>query len=253
MKIHTLLITTFAIASLSAQDKPSSKEAAGEEIPEAPANLSVCYEDFSLPLAMAAALQREHLSGGALYTKLLAAVGKDGVRQETFALVRGKSGQKSTTENISEDIYPAEYQPGQVSDAVTTSAPGISPDAKPQGAAADGPVGLARVPATPTAFETRNAGFTLEVEPTLSEDGLIADLRLVPEHITLVGQSTAGMEFSTTEMPIFETQRMNLSVTVRINEPYLLGTVNRPPGSKQDQDGGARVWFAFATVKAPKS
>lgn len=261
MKIHTLLITTLAIASLGAQEAPADPyaknqaEPAAKEAPSDSSNISVCYEDFSLPLAMAAAMQREQLSDAALYAKLVAAVGKDAVRQETFSLLRTISGQKATVENITEQIYPTEFESPQISNAVTTGVPetdkeGNEVPAKPQ--PMPGPVAIARTPAMPSAFETRNTGFTLEIEPTLSDDGKEVDLRLVPDHVTLVGQSTAGQEFSTTEMPIFESQRINTAAKVKIGEPYLLGTLSRPPGSEQEEDSANRVWFGFVTAKIAK-
>ncbi len=78
------------------------------------------------------------------------------------------------------------------------------------------------------------------------------DLRLFPEHVTLVGQSTAGQEFSTTEMPIFECQRISTTAKVKIGEPHLLGTLSRPPGSEQEEDSANRVWFGFVTAKIAK-
>jgi hypothetical protein len=261
MKIHTLLITTLAVATLGAQEKPADPyakdkaEPAAQEAPSVSTNVSVCYEDFSLPLAMAAAMQREQLTDAALYAKLVAAVGKDTVRQETFSMLRAISGQKATVENITEQIYPTEYQSPQVSNAVTTGVTGTDKDGKEIPANAlpvPGPVAIARTPAMPSAFETRNTGFTLEIEPTLSDNGKEVDLRLVPDHVTLVGQSTAGQEFSTTEMPIFESQRINTTAKVKIGEPYLLGTLSRPPGSEQEEDSANRVWFGFVTAKIAK-
>ncbi len=90
------------------------------------------------------------------------------------------------------------------------------------------------------------------MEPTLSENGKVVDLRVVPEHVTMVGRSTWGQEISTTEMPIFECQRLSHAAIVPINQPFLLGTVNRPPVSSVDPDSANRVWFAFVTVTLAK-
>lgn len=261
MKLHTLLVTTFAIASLSAQKTGADPYVNNPKAPveqpatEGPVNLSVCYEDFSLPLSLAATLQREGPTDPVLYAKILAALGKDTVRQETFLVLGGKSGQKVNNESITEMIYPTEFEPPRVSNAVSTGVTGLNKEGKEIQAPiapVPGPVGIARIPATPSAFETRNTGFTFEMEATLSDDLRMADLRLVPEHVTLVGHSKAGQEFSTTEMPIFESQRVNTSITTKVNEPFLLGTVSRPPVSKQDPDSANRVWFAFVTVTLVK-
>ena len=42
-------------------------------------------------------------------------------------------------------------------------------------------------PTTPTAFETRNTGVTLEVEPVVGPDGITIDLNLVPQVVEFEG------------------------------------------------------------------
>ncbi len=107
-------------------------------------------------------------------------------------------------------------------------------------------------PATGTAFETRNVGVTVEAEVVLSEDLKFADVRIMPEHVADVERSTWGQGVSTLEMLTFETQRLSTGATVRIGEPFLLGTLNRPPVSKVDPDSANGVWFAFVTVDISK-
>lgn len=267
MKIHSLLISTLAIAIAHAQEKPAdpfreapSGEPAALEASE-PKNISICYETFSLPLALAAKLQREQLVDSELYTRLVAAVEKQTARQETFTVLRAKSGQKATTESISEQIYPTEFEPAEIPNSVGVS---ITP---PSGTEASAPVldteklknaanpavlnGL-KTSAAPKAFDTRNTGVTLEIEPTLGNDQRTLDLRLVPEHVALVDRSAWGQGVSTAEMPLFETQRVNTSATVQINQPFLLSTISRPPVSKIDPDSANRVWFAFVTATLAK-
>lgn len=248
MKIQSILFSVFSLAVLQAQE-------AG------PKNISVCYETFSLPLAMAAKLQREQLADPELYERLVAAVEKETVRQETLTLLRCRSSQKATTESISEQIYPTEYEAAGVPGSVTVSAtpstakdgPAPVPDAE-KGKNATDPTTFdgVRTPATPSAFDTRNTGVTLEFEPTLSDDEKLVDLRIVPEHNTMVGRSSYGQGVSITEMPVFETQRSNTAAAVRVNQPFLLSTMNRPPVSKVDPDSANRVWFAFVTVSLAK-
>lgn len=258
MKLQTLLATTILIASLHGQEKQADPYRTPAAAPDGvrdtgPVNMSVCYEVFSLPLAMAAKFQREQLADSALYAKVTSEIGKESVRQEALLVVRARSGQKATTENISEQIYPIEYAPAQTPNSVSASvtsndAAGSKPDGAPQLKPVDG----VRTPSSPKSFETRNTGTTLEVEPTCSEDLTVVDLRLVPEHLTLVGRSTWGQEFSAAEMPEFECQRINTAATTRINQPFLLGTISRPPVSKADPDSANRVWFAFVTVTLAK-
>lgn len=274
MKTKTLIIASFLIASLHAQEKPADpyrppseaapeidpveytrdpftlSEAERKELEELsrPTNISICYEAFSLPLAMAAELQREQLADPALYAKMVAGLGDKSIRQEIMQVIRAKSGQKALTESVSEHIYATEYEPGKISNSGADTPEEPKADAKPGTEMA----GVASLPAVPTSFETRNLGNTLEVEPTMDEDQKFVDLRLFPEQVTLVGRTTQGQGFSTVEMPEFEKNSINTRATMRINQPFLLGTNSRPPVSKVDPDSANRVWFAFVTVTLVK-
>lgn len=248
MKISSILFSAFFLGGLHAQEA-------------VPKNISVCYETFSLPLAMAAGLQREQLADPELYERLTAAVAKDTVRQETLTVMRCLSSRSSTDESISEQIYPTEFVPARSPDPVTASATSSSAKGG-QGPVPDSgkariaenpsvPDGLT-VPAVPKAFDTRNTGATLEMEPTLSDDEKFVHLRIVPEHVTAVGRTSFGQGIAATETPVFEAQRTNTAVTLRVNRPFLLSTMNRPPVSQVDPGSADRVWFAFITATLSK-
>jgi len=71
---------------------------------------------------------------------------------------------------------------------------------------------------TPTAFETRNTGVTLDVEALLESDGTV-ELRLSPEIVTQLRLET-WMEHvdqwgdGSMRMPIFETWRFKTSINL---------------------------------------
>lgn len=273
MKLQTILITTLAISSLHAQNRAAGVDPFGSKGGNAPSkdsteavssrnrNISLCYEAFSLPLATAANYQREQLSDSELYARLTEAVEKKTAIQETFAIVRTRSGERCTTEGISEIIYATEFDPPKLPEQVGVAlSPKIEkdvPTSLPDPSKLDealpfsGISGL-RTPATPTAFETRNTGVTVEAEMTLSEDGREVSLLIAPEHVSQVGTISWGQELSICEMPVFEAQKLSASGAVRINQPFLLGTANRPPNSKLNPDSASRVWFAYITVTLPK-
>ena len=260
MKLKTLLATGLTIISLHGQEPPTdpfrTPKTVNAPARSEPANISICYEAFSLPLAMAAKLQRQQLGDSELYKQLVAAVEKNTARQETFVMLRAKSGQKATTESVSETIYPTDFEPPKLpgSTGVATTPPDVKNQPTPA-PAAQNPSGTPipfgsysnPFPATPCAFETRNVGSTLEIEPTLGWDDKVLDVRLVPEIVTLVGRSSWGQGLSTTEMPTFESQRLNMAFSAQVNQPFLLGTISRPPVSTVDPDSANRVWFAFVT------
>ena len=123
MKLQSLAITILTIVTLHAQDTPADpfrepKIGPGGIPDTIPKNASVCYETFSLPLAMAAKLQRESPGDADLYTRIVAAVEKNTARQESFTVLRCKSGQRAISESISEQLSPVEYEPPNLPNSV---------------------------------------------------------------------------------------------------------------------------------------
>lgn len=126
--------------------------------------------------------------------------------------VMARSGQRAKVESIDEYIYPTEYDPPSVPNEVTLS----------DGAAAP----ISGV--TPTAFETRNLGVTLEVDPVLNAEESAIDLNLAPERVELAGFTEWSSEkidelFKTTQ-PTFHTMKTTTQVTVPDGGYVLLGT-----------------------------
>ena len=243
-----LLIASLLIANLHAQEKIVSDpfsvgdpKAESEPEERGPVNISICYEAFSLPLAMAADLQRQKLSDPALYAKLISELGKESVRQEVLQIVRTRSGQRCTSQSISEHIYPVEYkQPATIDNNKDAAKPNSEPATVGGGVYA-------------TAWETRDVGNTLEMEPHLSEDSPIMDLRILPQLVTLAGYSNWETPGSPgVKMPNFEKQSVDTTVIVMVDKPFLLGTSSRPPSSKVDSDSANRIWFAFVTATLAK-
>lgn len=237
-----------------APKKDGSPVTAAAQSPSEPKNISICYEVFSVPLAMAAKLQRSQPTDPDLYAKLTSSVEKNEATQETFVVIRVKSGQKSSCESIQEMIYATEYNSAQMPNSVTQAEKKKREEENKDKA---GPVvaGAATgwiAPATPSAFETRNVGFTLDVAPTLDADDKLMDLLLAPEHVVLAGRSKWGQGLSEAEMPEFESQRIKTSVVVWIDRPFFLGTMNPPPMSKANPDSAKRVWLAFVTATISK-
>ena len=83
-------------------------------------------------------------------------------------------------------------------------------------------------PANPTAFETRNVGYTLEVDPVLGADGNVVDLNLAPEVVMADENSKHGAKLgeleSSFEMPRFMATKLTTQVQVRVGDYSFLGT-----------------------------
>lgn len=157
---------------------------------------------------------------------------KKGTDLMTAPSVTAKSGQKATIEIIREFIYPTEYEPPQLPNSVGqgngNNGGGIGGIAGGGGGGGSFPV----TPATPTAFDTRNTGVTLEIEPTIGENDFVIDLRFVPEIVEFEGFINYGSPIQSPgtdalgnpvtsvitenriEMPVFSARRVNTALTI---------------------------------------
>jgi Flp pilus assembly secretin CpaC len=129
------------------------------------------------------------------------------------------SGQRAIAENIQEIRYATEFQPSSVEINLTDK----------EGAITKQPSKVEGIdhPVTPTSFETRNAGATLEVEPVInSVDGTIA-LNLSVQHVRLRGMRKTVVETgaikSVVEQPDFVTNKTQTSVTLKNGQHLFLG------------------------------
>jgi hypothetical protein len=88
---------------------------------------------------------------------------------------------------------------------------------------------------TPTSFETRNCGSTLEFHPfAVSPDGALIQLFLVPQSVRLdrmiqfVGAPDALGTIGFAQQPYFVTARTQTSLTIRSGKPILLSSHPQP-------------------------
>lgn len=145
------------------------------------------------------------------------------------------SGQKATTESIKEFIYATEYEPAEMPNNVQTGAAGDK--AAPVEGLATGP--------TPSAWDTRNTGSTLEVEPTAAADGKSVSLRFVPEIVYHLGEHVWSewrdlRGNADIKMPMFYTLRINSAVTTLAGQPLLVAALS-PKGQDGNPDRTRKV------------
>lgn len=142
-------------------------------------------------------------------------------------MTTARSGQKATTESVHEMIYPIEYDaPEQVVDNVPEN---DKPQPPPQ------KVG----PPIPVAWETRNLGSTLEIEPTIGENDKIIDLRLLPTLVYHSGdrvwhEETKDKDTHKIVQPDFYKIQFDTSATLITGQPFLISAV-----SPKDEKGNA--------------
>ena len=161
--------------------------------------------------------------GSAMHAKALELCKSGGAKILETSVVVGRTGQRATLESIREFIYPTEYEPtcrGLFGPELEISQrPTLRPNEF-------------------TAFEIRNTGVTLGVEPTIGDDDRFIELRFVPEIISLTGFDNWmdhvdkwGSDSYLT--PRFETWRVNTSVTLRDGQFEMVSVIspkpNKPP------------------------
>lgn len=158
--------------------------------------------------------------------------------------VTTKSGRKAVVKVVREFPYPTEFDPPQVPE---------SEEGTIDGGSSTGIVLTSGIvtPATPVAFETRNLGVTLEVEPIIGPDNYTIDLNLSPEVVEFdgfinygspvfgpttfldptalggIGITEAEITPNTINQPIFQTRKVTTSVTIWDGQTVALGGLIR--------------------------
>ena len=164
---------------------------------------------------------------------------KKGVDLMSAPKVTTKSGRKAIVRVVREFPYPTEFNPPE-------------PPPPPQGTGSTivlvpgsfTSLGIV-TPSTPTAFETRNLGVTLEVEPIIGPDGYTIDLNLSPEVVEFDGFINYGSPIlgplfvapatitsqvltpNVINQPIFSTRKVTTSVSIWDGQTVALGGLVR--------------------------
>ena len=170
---------------------------------------------------------------------------KKGVDLLSSPRVTTKSGQRAVIEIIREFKYPTEFDPPQIPQQIgsqITGGGGLLGTGLGGSSTNSFPV----TPTTPTAFEVRNTGVTLEVEPVVGPDGYTIDLNLVPQVVEFEGFINYGSPIQTTatnnitgvsrtlvltantiNQPIFSTRKVTTSVSVFDGSTVVIGGLMR--------------------------
>jgi hypothetical protein len=157
-----------------------------------------------------------------------------------------RSGEKALSESISEYIYPTAYERAQVPNSVSISVNGVTATA--EDGKTTSPLELAKLiaPPTPTSFETRNCGSTLEIEPTLGGDDKTIDLRFAPDCVWHTGDTYYMEEkdslgnVTKIQMPLIYSVRTTTALTLKDGQ-YQMPCVLTPKDVKGNGDPSRKV------------
>ena len=143
--------------------------------------------------------------------------------------LKGEAGRTLVSESVEELRYATEFDPPQLPQDV--------PKEKIAEVLKNWPV----VGITPTTFETRNVGATLELNATVSDDGDWISAEVTPQHVRLLrfakydaGTMPSGEHLSV-EQPQFLTLANRLKMHLRAGQRVLVG-VHKLPGDESKME-----------------
>ncbi len=183
--------------------------------------------------------------------------------------LRSRSGQRAKSESIRETIYPTEYDPPEIPNTLGVVPNPVRVKVKPgeTGASAHAvlpPVAAAdssgsnpeilMTSATPTAFETRNVGTTVEVDAVLLDGGELATISMAPELISFEGRDfyirpeSKNVPWGVDHilMPLFYTMRTSLQLKAQPGNYNLVGMFTPPNKPKKKVIGLLKMDLIFA-------
>ncbi|MDD5350001.1 MAG: type II and III secretion system protein [Chthoniobacteraceae bacterium] len=146
---------------------------------------------------------------------------KKGVDLLSSPRVTCKSGQEAEISIVREFKYPTEYNPPQVPTSGSSTM-------------------IAVTPTTPTAFDVKQTGVLLHVQPTVGADGSTIDLQLEPQVVEFEGFINYGTPIygsngvtssiltdNVINQPIFSTRKVRTNVSVWDGQTVMLGGLMR--------------------------
>ncbi len=170
---------------------------------------------------------------------------KKGVDLLSAPRVTTKPGQQAVIEIIREFRYPTEFEQPQIPQNFggnnNNGGGGLAGLLGGGGGGGSFPV----TPTTPTAFEVKNTGVTLQVEPQIGPDGYSIDMNLAPQVVEFEGFINYGSPIQSTStnalgqsvvnvitpnvinQPIFATRKVTTNVTVFDGATVVLGGLVR--------------------------
>lgn len=228
---------TLVFATLQVVTLPSAKAAAAA----GKGNLVLTARVISLDRMKGWELLKKHaMEGGACLAALKPLLASKEATLEHIATINTQSSVRALHESGLLYTYGTEFAPPTANALLEKSneVKKTAADARPEGLAGT------------TASESRGTGFRLEVEPTRSADGVLVEMTLAPEFVSMTGNlRDKNWNEHYPEVPLFSCQKITTGYAQVIGTTALVGTMNPPgdTGANEHKDEG-RMWLFFMDV-----
>ncbi|WP_035608331.1 hypothetical protein [Haloferula sp. BvORR071] len=170
--------------------------------------------------------------------------GAPGVALVLSSAITSATPSKVSAESITERIYPTEYEPPELPGSFSGE-----PDKKDPAKIWPQIVNEALQNTTPTSFETRNTGLTLEAEITSIPDmDKTWSVRIAMDDVHHIGTDHFGVDLLKVEMPIFNSFRNTGELRLKEGEWQIL-SVMEPPRGLENKPSDKR-WVTLVRLDA---
>lgn len=223
------------------------------EKPVPPVSIRVEAQVFRLPRSLAAAQvlsQPKNADFTAVFQRVQELVAEKKAVLIASPSIGTRSGHKAVAESILEHRYPTEFSPPQIPQQIgvggtqktTTTKTTTTIESVETNAA------FPQSPATPTAFEKRDLGITIECEPTYEREFDVIDVSVVI-HFSVLQRTIkySGDNGAVIEQPLFYNNRISSNVSIKNGGVAFLGTVE-PDKTLNKGDDMTDVIFIHAAT-----
>jgi len=223
VKISRYILVLFALASVPVSAQPPQKPKGDPQW-----NITAECQMIIVPQKVALPLLPDLLDESkieSVFSKLQALIGDGEAELAALLVTKAQDNDKGVAESVEEMRYGTEFDPPQL------------PPNTPENSAIlkDWPI----IGVTPTSFETRNIGTTLEFQAAVKQAGRQLSITAVPQHVRFLrwtktdAGKLANGEHLHVEQPVFHSMRDTASLLLKNGQRVLRGVHKVPDRADQ--------------------
>ena len=219
--MKSILITLISMAAFATAEEP--KPAAEQPAKQVVVDMQIVTMPAQAATPLIADL-RDPKKSDAAVAQIQQMLAKKEATLIAWPMLAMQPGQQSVAEDINEVRYASEFEPPSVK-----IDPDYSSTAKTEKKRPPVTLSLTEFTPTPTAFETKNTGVTLQVEPTYNAADNSWTLQYAAQRVALTGYDKTTIEIKpagtkvTVELPKFRSNKVTSTSTIASGKSILVG------------------------------